>query len=163
MIRRFRKENIALGRREHKLFESVSGRDLLSPNMFYAKDFSCRSTKVQNDDLVGVKRLTNWKEEKVSKDWLVAGSLPELVKEFMSYVAEQSGESINSIPLPFVDVHKHMFLINISKDIRKYRNVSEDEKQYRLYEYSCVVSMMDDMTEVLDSFANIHGQLESNS
>lgn len=153
-------------RRKVKSFREsskYSGKDLISPNMFYARDFKCRSTKVQNDDLVGIKRLTNWKEEKVKQDWLVAGSLPELVKEFMSYVSEQLGESIDSIPLPFVDIREHMFVIRVSKEIRKNKNVSEDERPYRLCEYSCVVSMMDDITEVLDSFANIHGQLESNS
>lgn len=135
---------------------------MLSPNMFHLSDFKCRSIKVQDDDVVGYNRLSKWKDERVTQSQVSAGTLPELVEKFMSYVADQSGEPFESISTPFVDVDKHTFTICVEQEYKKYPNPHENGAQYRVFEYSCVVSMDNNLTDILDSFCAISGQLDCN-
>lgn len=153
MIRRRFRESV---------YSKYSRKELVSPNMFQISDFKCRSIKLQDDDEVGYKRLSKWKEERVPQSQVLAGTLPDLVEKFMSYVADQSGEPFESIPTPFVDVDKHTFTISITQEYKKYPNPHENGTQYRLFEYSCKVSMDNSLTDILDSFCAIAGQLECN-
>lgn len=159
-----RKENKIISVDKKKVNESLakSCKDLISPNIFSAENFKRRSRKVEWDDMVGGKPVNNWKEEKLAGN-IIASSLPELAQKFMDFVADHSGDSSVSKRTPFVDVNKHTFTVTL-EETRKGKPLDDVEngKQYFQREYSCTVSMINNMTEVLADFASIRGQLESN-
>lgn len=137
-------------------------KSLISPNIFSADNFKRRSRKVEWDELEGSKPITEWKNENIGGD-IIASSLPELAQKFMSFVSEHSGDKESATRTPFVDVKNNKFTVLIS-ETRKGKPLTDIEngKQFFEREYSCSVSMMNDMSEVLSDFANIRGQLEHN-
>ena len=137
-------------------------KSLISPNIFSAENFKRRSRKVEWDDQEGGKPITEWKNENLGGD-IIASSLPELAQKFMSFVSEHSGDKESATRTPFVDVKNNKFTVLIS-ETRKGKPLTDIEngKQFFEREYSCSVSMMNDISEVLSDFANIRGQLEHN-
>ena len=137
-------------------------KSLISPNIFSAENFKRRSRKVEWDDQEGSKPITEWKNENLGGD-IIASSLPELAQKFMSFVSEHSGDKESATRTPFVDVKNNKFTVLIS-ETRKGKPLTDIEngKQFFEREYSCSVSMINDMSEVLSDFANIRGQLEHN-
>ena len=137
-------------------------KSLISPNIFSAENFKRRSRKVEWDDQEGGKPITEWKNENLGGD-IIASSLPELAQKFMSFVSEHSGDKESATRTPFVDVKNNKFTVLIS-ETRKGKPLTDIENGKQFFErvYSCSVSMMNDMSEVLSDFANIRGQLEHN-